>query len=162
MRVTISIKGAPAMAEGEDGYELLTDGEYVQENGISTFSYLESELTGLDGLLTTFNVEPDRVVLRRGDRVGDDMIFSENLKHHFLYDTPYGAVTMGIDTHFIKNNMHHDGGSLQIRYDIEVDNVAVSENLFSINISKFGTYDSIPETATNISADCGTIHEGLT
>jgi uncharacterized beta-barrel protein YwiB (DUF1934 family) len=135
MKATISIKGKPAMADSDDdGFELISDGEYIQENGISTFSYIESELTGLDGSLTTFNVEPDRVVLSRGDGLGGDMIFSENLKHHFLYDTPYGSITMGIDTLSIKKNLRDDGGRLEIRYDIEVDNISVSQNLFEINI----------------------------
>ena len=134
-KAMIMIKGAPAMPGGEDnGFELMTDGEYSREGGYSTFSYIESELTGLDGMLTTFNVEPDRVVLRRGDGGEGDMIFSEKQKHHFLYETPFGAITMGIDTHSIKRNLRDDGGSLEIRYDIEVDNVSVSQNLFKINI----------------------------
>ena len=136
-KAMISIKGSPAMPNSEDeGYELMTDGEYAQENGISTFSYIENELTGInDGLLTIFNVEPDRVVMRRGGDIDVEMIFSEKQKHHFLYETPYGAMTLGIDTHSIISNMRDDGGSLEIRYDIEVDNVAVSRNLFTINIT---------------------------
>ena len=134
-KVLISIKGSPAMSDSEDvGFELMTDGEYLLKNGVSTFSYEESGLTGIDGLLTTFNVEPDRVIMRRGDRAGEDMVFAENLKHHFLYETPYGSITMGIDTHSITKNLRDDGGSLEIRYDIEVDNIAVSHNLFQINI----------------------------
>ena len=137
-RVTISIKGLPALSDDEEeSFELMTDGEYSRENGISTFSYLESELTGFDGLLTTFNVEPDRVILRRGGGLSGDMIFSEEQKHHFLYDTPFGSIMMGIDTHSIKKNMRDDGGSLEIRYDIEVDNIAVSQNLFKIVIKSF-------------------------
>ena len=134
-RATISIKGLPVFADSDDeAFELMTDGEYSRENGISTFSYVESELTGLDGLLTTFNVEPDRVVLRRGGGLNGDMIFSEKQKHHFLYETPFGSITMGIDTHSIKDNMRDDGGSLEIRYDIEVDNISVSQNLFKIDV----------------------------
>jgi len=134
-KVMISIKGLPATAdEDEDGFELMTDGEYLWKGGYSTFSYVESELTGQNGLLTTFDVEPDRVVLKRGDGSGGDMIFSEKQKHHFLYETPFGSIMMGIDTHSIKKNMRDDGGSLEIRYDIEVDNVSVSQNLFTINI----------------------------
>lgn len=134
-RARISIKGAPAIpGVMEDGFELDTDGEYSRNGGFSTFSYVESELTGLVGMLTTFNVEPDRVVLRRGDGYAGDMIFSEKQKHHFLYETPFGSITMGIDTHSIKKNMRDDGGSLEIRYDIEVDNVSVSQNLFKIRI----------------------------
>ena len=134
-KALISIKGMPAMSESEDeGFELMTDGEYLLRNGVSKFRYVESELTGLDGSVTTFDVEPDRVVLRRGDGQSGDMVFAENMKHHFLYETPYGSITMGIDTLSIKKNMGEDGGSLEIRYDIEVDNVAVSQNLFTIDV----------------------------
>lgn len=135
-KVLISIKGLPVFASGDedDAFELMTDGEYLQEDGISTFSYVESELTGNDGQLTTFDVEQDRVVLRRGDGLSGDMIFSENQKHHFLYNSEFGSVMLGIDTHSIKTNMSDDGGNLEIRYDIEVDNVSVSQNLFKIDI----------------------------
>ena len=134
-KVLISIKGLPVFAASDDeAFELMTDGEYSQQDGISTFSYMESMLTGQEGLLTTFNVEPDRVVLTRSDGVSGDMIFSENQKQHFLYDTPFGSVMLGIDTHSITKNMSDDGGNLEIRYDIEVDNVSVSQNLFKINI----------------------------
>ena len=134
-KVMILIKGLPVSAGGDtESFELMTDGEYLREEGISTFCYHESELTGLDGLLTTFNVEPDRVVLSRNGGLSGDMIFSEKQKHHFLYETPFGSILMGIDTHSIKKNMRDDGGSLEIRYDIEVDNVSVSQNLFQVNI----------------------------
>jgi len=134
-KVMISIKGSPVPTNSDDdSYELMTDGEYSRIDGVSTFSYMESELTGMDGLLTTFNVEPDRVILRRGDGQNGDMIFSEKQKHHFLYETPFGSILMGIDTHSIKKNLRDDGGSLEIRYDIEVDNISVSKNLFQIKI----------------------------
>jgi len=134
-KVMISIKGLPVFsASDDDAFELMTDGEYLQKDGISTFSYVESTLTGQEGMLTTFDVEKDRVTLRRGDGMSGDMIFSESQKHHFLYDTPFGSVMLGIDTHSITNEMSDDGGNLEIRYDIEVDNVSVSQNLFKINI----------------------------
>ena len=134
-KAMISIKGSPVPnGNDDDSFELTTDGEYSRKDGVSTFSYVESELTGFDGLLTTFNVEPDRVILRRGGDMLEEMIFSEKQKHHFLFETPFGSILMGIDTHSIKKNMREDGGSLEIRYDIEVDNVSVSKNLFQINI----------------------------
>ena len=134
-KVLISIKGVPMFSASEDdAFELMTDGEYSKENGKSTFSYVDSTITGQDGMLTVFDVENDRVVLRRGDGTTGDMIFSENQKHHFLYDTPFGSIMLGIDTHSITNDMNDDGGNLEIRYDIEVDNVSVSQNLFKINI----------------------------
>ena len=134
-KVLISIKGLPVFATSDDdAFELMTDGEYMQKDGVSTVSYFESSLTGQEGLLTTFDVEQDRVTMKRDDGMSGDMIFSESQKHHFLYDTPHGYVMLGIDTHSITNNMNNDGGNLEIRYDIEVDNVAVSQNLFKIDI----------------------------
>jgi len=134
-KVLISIKGLPVLSENEDeAFELMTDGEYSQKDDVSIFSYIENPFTGQDGLLTTFAVENDRIVLSRGDDMSSDMIFSEKQKHHFLYNTPFGSVMMGIDTHSIKKNMDDNGGNIEIRYDIEVDNIAVSRNLFKIDI----------------------------
>jgi len=134
-KVFISIKGLPVFSTNDDdAFELMTDGVYQRHNGVSTFTYAESMLTGQDGMLTTFDVEQDRVILKRGDGLSGDMIFSENQKQHFLYDTPFGSVMLGIDTHRITKNMSDDGGNLEIRYDIEVDNVSVSQNLFKIKI----------------------------
>ncbi|MCL2248218.1 MAG: DUF1934 domain-containing protein [Oscillospiraceae bacterium] len=133
--VFISIKGQPVFSiDEDDAFELMTDGEYCHTDNLSSFSYVESSLTGIEGMLTTFDIEPDRIILRRGDGLAGDMIFEEEEKHHFLYDTPYGAIMMGIDTHSITKDIGKDGGNLEIRYDIEVDNVAVSQNLFKINI----------------------------
>jgi uncharacterized beta-barrel protein YwiB (DUF1934 family) len=88
-KVTISIIGSVAPPnDSGDSFELMTDGEYSTQNGCSAFSYVESELTGFNGTLTTFAVEQDRVVLRRAGGQSSDMVFSENQKHHFLYDTP--------------------------------------------------------------------------
>lgn len=133
--VFISIKGLPVYSiDDNDAFELMTDGEYYHSDNMSAFSYIESALTGIDGMLTTFEVKPGRIVLKRGDEFAGDMIFDEKEKQHFLYDTPYGSVLMGIDTHSITNCMNANGGNLEIRYDIEVDNVAISQNLFKINI----------------------------
>ncbi|MCL2427158.1 MAG: DUF1934 domain-containing protein [Oscillospiraceae bacterium] len=134
-KVLISIKGSPLYSADEDEmFELMTDGEYLEKNGICTFSYIGSTLTGEEGTLTTFNVEKDKVTLQRNDGINGDMIFTENQKQHFLYNTPFGSVMMGIDTHSIVSNMADDGGNLEIKYDIEVDNVSVSQNLFEINV----------------------------
>ena len=134
-KVTISIIGSVAPPnDAGDSFELMTDGEYSVQNGCSAFSYVESALTGFEGTLTTFAIEQDRIVLRRAGGQSPDMIFSEKQKHHFLYETPMGAITMGIDTHSIKHDLHDQGGNIEIKYDIEVDNVPISHNTFKINI----------------------------
>jgi len=133
--VTISIKGAQSSdGQEEEFFELVTDGEYSCDGGVPVFSYEESELTGYNGLMTTFKVEPERVILSRGGGINGDMIFSEKQKHHFLFETPVGPITMGIDTNGIIRNLNEDGGNLEINYVIDVDNSIVSYNSFQISI----------------------------
>jgi uncharacterized beta-barrel protein YwiB (DUF1934 family) len=131
---TISILGRQE-SDGEDDevFELVTEGEYALTGGVAEFSYRDSSVTGSTGA-TRFRVEPDRVTMTRGAWFGGDMIFQEAYKHHFLYETPLGALTMGIDTHSLKLGLGENGGKLQIRYDIDVDNVVISRNTFDITI----------------------------
>jgi uncharacterized beta-barrel protein YwiB (DUF1934 family) len=68
----IYIKGYQNEAESdEDVMELMTDGEYCHCGGVSTFSYMESELTGFEGTKTTFDVESDRVIMTREGTVSN-------------------------------------------------------------------------------------------
>lgn len=134
-KVLISIKGfQSAESTDEEGFELITDGEYDRHDGVSEFSYMESELTGYAGMKTTFRVEPDRVTLTRAGGLNGEMIFNEGQKHHFVLETAYGSLTMGVDTQSIVQDMTDDGGELEIHYIIDVDNVAVSRNSFKISV----------------------------
>lgn len=133
--VLISIKGfQSAQYSDEESFELVTDGEYNIDNGVAEFSYMESELTGYAGKKTSFVVEPDRVVLTRAGGLNGEMIFSEGRKHHFVYETSYGSLTMGIDTQSITQELNEDGGNLEIHYAIDVDNIVMSRNSFKINV----------------------------
>jgi uncharacterized beta-barrel protein YwiB (DUF1934 family) len=134
-KAIISIKGfQSAQYSDEESFELVTDGEYSLNDGIAEFSYLESELTGYAGMRTTFHVEPSRVVLTRAGGLNGEMIFSEGRKHHFVYETTYGSLTMGIDTQSITQELGEDGGNLEIHYAIDVDNIVMSRNSFKINV----------------------------
>lgn len=68
--VIISIQGKQSFeAQDDDTIELVTEGclEPDGDDGY-TLSYQESELTGLEGTLTTFQIERDRVTLLRVGR----------------------------------------------------------------------------------------------
>ena len=133
--VLISIKSFQADEHtDEESFELVTDGEYSLNDGIVKFSYMESELTGFAGTRTSFVIEPDRVVLNRAGGSGGEMIFSEGQKHHFVYETAYGSLTMGVDTQSIKKDLDENGGNLEIQYVIDIDNVVLSRNMFKINV----------------------------
>ncbi|MDR2357079.1 MAG: DUF1934 domain-containing protein [Oscillospiraceae bacterium] len=135
----ISIIGSQESPDSEDeSFELVTDGIYTRGKDFTEISYLESEMTGRAGTRTTFFVGDDNVVLTREDGSSGDMVFSESKKHHFIYNTPFGALTMGLETKSIVKNMDDDGGDLEIRYILDVDNLVASRNKFKINIMPAG------------------------
>ncbi len=136
----ISIRGEQTTGYGgePDALELVTGGSYESgtENANATFSYMESELTGLEGTRTTFEVAQDRVVLTREGTVNTQMIFQEGRKHYFAYETPYGSMMMGVDTHSVRSKLGQGGGELEIRYAIDMDSNLISKNTFHINIRR--------------------------
>ena len=135
LNYTISIQGSQrSNDEEEEKFELITEGCFVQTDGTMSFSYRDSDVTGFDGSKTTFIVEPDKITLTRDTWYGGDMVFDEREKHHFLYQTPFGSLAMGIKTEFVSRDLTDSGGNLQIDYAIDVDNVLVSRNSFKINI----------------------------
>ena len=138
--VIISIQGKQSF-EGveEETIDLITEGRLDAEaDGHFTLSYQESELTGLEGTLTTFQIERDRVTLLRIGEVNSQMVFEEGRRHLSMYNTPYGALAVGISTKKMKAELDAAGGSIEIDYAIEIDHAVAGENLFRIQVRQKG------------------------
>ena len=129
--VIISIRGVQSLEPGEeDVMELVTQGVLRQEEGEGfSLSYLESELTGLEGTMTTIQVEGEGTL-------NSEMIFQEGQKHVSLYETPYGGLMLGVNTHRAKADLGTAGGRLSIRYALEVDSQPIGENSFEIQVTE--------------------------
>ena len=138
--VIISIQGKQSFeAQDDDTIELVTEGclEPDGDDGY-TLSYQESELTGLEGTLTTFQVEPDRVTLLRVGEFNSQMVFQEGRRHLAMYNTPYGSMTIGVNTRHLQADLTECGGDIEIDYAIEIDHTVAGRNVFQINVREAG------------------------
>ena len=135
--VIISIKGSQ-LYEGQDPdvTELVTAGTLRLEQEGYTIAYQETELTGLEGTTTKLRIEGPRVTLLRQGSVNSQMIFEVGRKHLSMYETPYGALAVGIETRRLKNTVDEAGGDLEIDYAIEIDNLLAGKSLFQLNVKK--------------------------
>ena len=135
--VIISIKGSQ-LYEGQDPdvTELVTAGTLRREQEGYTIAYQETELTGLEGTTTKLRIEGPRVTLLRQGSVNSQMIFEVGRKHLSMYETPYGALAVGIETRRLKNTVDEAGGDLEIDYAIEIDNLLAGKSLFQLNVKK--------------------------
>jgi uncharacterized beta-barrel protein YwiB (DUF1934 family) len=133
--VIISITGSQQFSdEYIDSIELITSGQYCFNDGECRLTYMESDLTGLDGTQTSFTVEPFGVTMLREGTLNSRMVFEEGKKHYFLYETPFGSSTMGVDTHRIDMQLGENGGDMEIDYAIDFDNSFVGKNKFIIKV----------------------------
>ena len=119
-----------------DATELMTEGTMtVTPEGIS-FSYEESALTGMEGTTTTFEVREPQVILTRSGAVNSQMIFEEGRQHTSLYETPFGELTVDIQTSRLRHNLTEQGGIMDLRYSISVEHAAAGRNAFKIRVRR--------------------------
>ena len=121
--VVLSIRGRQQYADQEpEVIELVTDGTMEFRNGGWDISYQESELTGLEGVTTTFRVEPGRVLLTRSGALNSQMIFQEGVPHDSLYQMAFGTLMLTVKATSVFYDIVPDGGVIDLVYHINIEN----------------------------------------
>lgn len=121
--VVLSIRGRQQYADQEpEVIELVTDGTMEFRNGGWDITYQESELTGLEGVTTTFRVEPGKVILNRTGKLQSQMVFQEGVPHESLYQMAFGALMITVKATSVFFDIVPDGGMIDLMYNIEIEN----------------------------------------
>lgn len=121
--VTLMIRGRQQYPEQDpEIIELTTEGTMELRNGGWDISYEESALTGLEGVTTTFRVEPDQVVLTRTGALKSRMVFQQGVAHDSLYQMPFGALMLTVTATSLFYDIVPDGGVIDLSYNISIEN----------------------------------------
>ena len=121
-KVLLSITGKQSYRDQEpEVMELVTEGTMEFSNGGWDISYQESDLTGLQGVTTTFRVEPDKVTLTRTGPLRSTMEFRIGQTHDSLYELDFGALMLTVTTRHLFFDIMPEGGCIDITYDIEIE-----------------------------------------
>ena len=107
--------------------ELTTEALLRQEGKTLYLRYQESELTGLTGTTTTFEIRDETVALRRSGAVSSHMEFTVGKVHKSLYETSMGILLITVFTTRIENHMEPTGGNLTVTYGISIEDVGMGE-----------------------------------
>ena len=82
--VMISVRGEQYFdGVDPDATELMTEGTLETTDTGLLLRYRESELTGMEGTETTFEIGPRRVILCRSGSVSSQMVFEEGQQHKY-------------------------------------------------------------------------------
>ena len=135
--VLLSIRGEQYFDDIDpDATELMTEGTMALTEDGMVLSYEETELTGMEGTTTTFEVKGPQVILTRTGTVNSQMVFEEGRQHTSLYETPFGELTVDIQTSELKHNLSERGGLMEIRYSIAVEHTVTGRNCVKIRVRR--------------------------
>ena len=121
--VILSIRGRQHYEDQEpEIIELVTEGTMEQRNGGWDICYEESALTGLNGVTTTFRVEPDTIALTREGSLTSQMVFKPGYFHDSLYQTEFGfAMMITVCASRVDYRLDETGGTIDLVYAIEIE-----------------------------------------
>lgn len=126
--VLISIKGLHFdVSEQPEDLEVFQPGQYYMRGGLHYIIY-EEPVEGTD--YTTKNMikfDENSMTLTKKGIVNATMLFDKNNKNLTNYNTPYGSITIGIDTQSINVYKGSDEIRLNIRYRLDVNYEFLSE-----------------------------------
>ena len=133
--VVLSITGKQTYMDQEpEVIELVTDGTLEQTEDGWDLTYEESDLTGLEGVTTTFRVTPDVITLDRVGKLNSQMIFQEGKFHDSLYQMSFGALMITVCASKVRSNLTENGGTIDLVYSIEIEQNAAGVIEYHLDI----------------------------
>ena len=123
--VMLSVRGTQSYQDQDpDVLELVTEGVLENIAGGWQLTYAETELTGMQGVNTTFAVTGDTVTLERTGKLNSQMVFKEGVSHDSLYKMDFGALMLTVCATQVEANITEKGGTIDLRYHISVEQTA--------------------------------------
>ena len=119
-----------------DAQELMTEGTMTLTEDGMVLAYQETALTGMEGTTTSFQIQGPQVILTRSGTVNSQMVFEEGRQHTSLYETPFGELSVDIQTSVLKHNLTERGGLMEIKYSIAVEHTVTGRNCFKIRVRR--------------------------
>ena len=134
--VLISISGTQQLVgDLPETIQLVTQGSYCFEPGYVQFSYVETEMTGLEGVVTTFTIEDGKdVTLTRTGKVNSVMRFRLGQKNESLYDAGFACLLIGVTATEMTVLLNENGGVFDLEYAIEIEHTSCGTNTYHIEI----------------------------
>jgi len=123
--VVLTIRGRQLYDDQEpEVIELVTEGTLEKLEDGWNISYEESALTGLEGVKTSFTLQPGKITLSRTGRLQSQMVFQVGVLHESLYRMEFGTMLIGVCAVDLDYHMTEEGGTVELAYRIEIEHSA--------------------------------------
>ena len=138
-RVILKINARQHNDQGEeDVMELVTEAKMYRKDGAFYLVYEESELSGMDGCVTTLIIQKNKVSLKRYGAANQELIFEEGKKYLGMYETPMGCTEMEILTDLVAPKLDEKTatGTVDVEYEISLRGLMAARNKLLIEIAE--------------------------
>lgn len=132
----ITIRGRQVYEDEDQGEICLSAlGTYREKDGARFILYKEYDEEDANTYRTALlKVEPGVVTMSRSGS-STRLILEKGRRHLCMYDTGFGALTVGIYTSQLDVDLDDTGGTLEIAYTLDVDSNLSSQNRLHIDVS---------------------------
>ncbi|MGN1039775.1 MAG: DUF1934 domain-containing protein [Oscillospiraceae bacterium] len=121
--------------------EILTYGEFYKKAGVYILEY--DELDDYKNYYCTTRIELKeeagkyKVTVIKEGKISTILPIEVGKSADCLYNTPYGSLDIGIWGEVVQASICEDGGTIEFKYQLDVNSMATSKNHIKITISKY-------------------------
>ena len=133
--VVITVRGLQHQAEDDEPVEVISAGTYLRKDDTHYLSYEEADE---DGKITKnrIKITPESIEMTKQGGITTQMLFVRGQKQYACYATPFGDLTLGMTTKYIKVTEENMQISAALRYDLEVNGTHMSECELDIEVKE--------------------------
>jgi uncharacterized beta-barrel protein YwiB (DUF1934 family) len=133
--VMLSICGRQNYIDQEpEVVELVTDGTLENKGNGWEICYKESDLTGMEGVSTSFLVESEKITLTRTGNLTSQMVFKVGIPHESLYNMGFGVLMITVNATKIRHELSAEGGWVDLSYGISIEQSAAGNIDYRLEI----------------------------
>ena len=114
--------------------ELVTDGTLENKGNGWEICYKESDLTGMEGVSTSFLVESEKITLTRTGNLTSQMVFNVGIPHESLYNMGFGVLMITVNATKIRHELSAEGGWVDLSYGISIEQTAAGNIDYRLEI----------------------------
>lgn len=131
----ISVRGVQIIEREEDVSELDVVGTLEETKDGFVIQYTEYDSENISGTTVIHAGSDGCVSMTKSGAFATEMYFEQNTRHNFVYQSPYGDLSMGIFTKTVSVELCGDGGKILLIYNIDFNTGSVAENRLEITVS---------------------------
>jgi uncharacterized beta-barrel protein YwiB (DUF1934 family) len=101
-----------------DTIEEIAYGSYHEKNGKQYILYKIDNDD--DKISSMIKIDGNEIQIKRSGSVNSQMTYRAGTKRSFMYELPYGAMEMEIETERVVSLLGEEGGTIELRYTLTV------------------------------------------